>query len=281
MPPAPVPAGAATTIELNEGLDGVTLNISGPPERSAPAQDVSVWYSGGTYFVEDPGGVAVREGCSLESAVRARCASRFLGHGITASLGGGDDTLRLLGGIPLVASGGLGRDRIFSGNADDILQGSLGRDVIDAGGGDDVLIARKDPDKLRAGGGNDLMIAITICERHVFNGGYGIDTASFIRLMRPIIARAGRRARSRDQRLCRGIYLRKEEAIEGSRYGDVLIGNGGANSFLGRQGPDIYRGRGGRDTIDARDHRRDALISCGRGPDRLRRDGRDPRGKSC
>ena len=281
LPPPPDPPGAATTIELNEGLDGVTLNIAGAPERSAPPQDVSVWYAGGTYFVEDEGGVGVREGCVLESDIRARCASRFLGHGITASLGGGDDTLRLLGGIPLVASGGLGRDRIFSGNADDILQGSLGRDVIDAGGGDDVLIARKDPDRLRGGGGNDLMIAITICERHVFNGGYGVDTASFIRLMRPVIARSGRRARSRDRRRCRGVYLRKEEAIEGTRYGDVLVGNGAPNSFLGRQGRDIFRGRGGKDNIDARDQRRDALISCGRGPDRLRRDGRDPRGHSC
>ena len=132
-PLPPDPPGAATAIELNEGLDGVTLNISGAPERSAAPQNVSVWYSGGTYFVEDPGGVGVREGCTLESAIRARCPSRFLGHGITAQLGGGDDTLRLLGGIPLVASGGLGRDRIYSGNADDILQGSLGRDVIDAG----------------------------------------------------------------------------------------------------------------------------------------------------
>ena len=223
----------------------------------------------------------MRPGCVLESPIRARCPSRFLGHGITASLGGGNDTLRILGGIPLVASGGLGRDRIFSGGGDDILQGSLGRDVIDGGGGDDVLIARKDPDRLRGGGGNDLMIAITICERHVFNGGFGVDTASFIRLMRPVIARAGRRARSRDRRRCRGVYLRNEEAIEGSRYGDILIGNGEPNSFLGRQGRDIFRGRGGKDNIDARDKARDALISCGRGPDRLRRDGRDPRGRSC
>jgi Ca2+-binding RTX toxin-like protein len=281
LPPPADPPGAVTAIELNEGLDGPTLNISGPPEPHAPGQDVSVWYASGDYLVEDPGGVGVRSGCIHESPIRARCASRFLGHGITAQLGGGDDTLRVLGGIRLVASGGPGRDKIYSGNGDDVIQGSLGRDVIEAGGGDDVLTARKDPDRLRGQGGNDLLIAFTICERHVFNGGYGVDTASFIRLKRPVVARAGRRARSRDRRRCLGVYLRKDEAIEGSRYGDILIGNGEPNSLLGRQGPDIFRGRGGKDNIDARDKHRDAIIDCGRGPDRLRRDGSDPRGRSC
>jgi hypothetical protein len=44
---------------------------------------------------------------------------------------------------------------------------------------------------------------------------------------------------------------------------------------------DSFYGRGGDDTIDARDGQRDGFISCGRGPDIVRRDPSDPGGRAC
>jgi Ca2+-binding RTX toxin-like protein len=142
-------------------------------------------------------------------------------------------------------------------------------------------MAGRDPERLLGSSGNDLLIALTICEPHLLEGGAGIDTASFIRIGEPIIGLSGRRARARRNADCPPIHLRREEAIEGTRFGDVLLGNDGQNSFLGRQGRDIFRGRGGRDSIDARDGASDLLIDCGSGRDRLRRDRRDPLGRSC
>ena len=185
------------------------------------------------------------------------------------------------GRIPLLATGGGGNDRIFGGDANDVIHASRGRDLLDGGGGHDVLMAESGPERLRGSAGNDLLIAFSLCERHLLQGGAGIDTASFIQAREPIIALSGRRARARRAGGCPPIRLRREEAIEGSRFGDVLIGNGGPNSFLGRQGRDIYRGLGGRDNIDARDGASDLVIDCGSGRDRLRRDARDPRGRSC
>ena len=272
---------AATFVELNFGLDGSTLNIIGVRDDPGPAQEVGVWYAGGAYIIEDPGGVGVRSGCFHLSPVRARCRDHRLSEGITAALGDRDDTLRVWGKIPLLAAGGDGNDSIFGGGANDVIHASRGSDLLDGGGGDDVLMADTEPERLRGSRGNDLLIAFTLCEPHLLEGGAGIDTASFIRAREPVIAISGRHARARHSGDCPPINLRREEAIEGSRFGDVLIGNDGSNSFLGRQGRDIFRGLGGRDSVDARDGASDLLIDCGDGRDRLRRDAQDPRGRSC
>ena len=47
----------------------------------------------------------------------------------------------------------------------------------------------------------------------------------------------------------------------------MLIGDGGANSFLGHLGADTFIGKGGNDFIDAVDGKADKLISCGGGGD--------------
>ena len=72
------------------------------------------------------------------------------------------------------------------------------------------------------------------------------------------------------------------ESLEGSDGPDVLIGDGGENSFMGHLGADTFVGKGGDDFIDAIDGQRDKSIQCGGGgDDDVIKDGMDPKPVGC
>ncbi|WP_223166819.1 calcium-binding protein [Nonomuraea sp. SYSU D8015] len=79
-------------------------------------------------------GVTASTGCTqLGAVVRCTGVTR-----ISASLGAGDDVVRLTGGIRASLSGSTGSDRLSGGNGNDTLLGGSGDDFLTGNGGTDT-----------------------------------------------------------------------------------------------------------------------------------------------
>jgi Ca2+-binding RTX toxin-like protein len=117
-------------------------------------------------------------------------------------------------------------DRLIGDDAENLLDGREGADVIRGGADDDLL----DGDA-----GND-----------VLDGGPGFDVALFDFAPQTITADLGRRRAvgwGRDR-------LVSIEDLDGSKFGDVLIGNGAENIISGGGGNDLLVGAGGNDELE-------------------------------
>ena len=127
-------------------------------------------------------------------------------------------------------------DRIF---------GDAGRNVLRGQGGDDQLYGRGDNDTLDGGGGNDILDGGA--GTNELRGGSGIDTALFSDAGTGVAAYLA----SGFAYAGGGIsHLFGIENLAGGRYGDDLVGNGGANVLTGGEGGDFLVGQGGADRFD-------------------------------
>lgn len=130
--------------------------------------------------------------------------------------------------------GGSGDDALTGNGSDNVLRGGPGADDLVAGGGDDQLVGGPGPD--------DLV------------GGAGGDTAGFFGAAGSVEAdlAAGWARVLGEEDTLEGI-----EHLDGSRYGDVLLGDDGSNVLTGRGGVDRLVGRGGDDNLDGGGQRDD------------------------
>ncbi len=128
-------------------------------------------------------------------------------------------------------------DDLLVGTPDmDVLWGGMGDDDLQGGGGDDRLIGGPGADMLNGGPGMD------IASYTDSPGGVRVDLAtSFTGNVdeRPAV-------RGGD---AEGDSLTSIEALWGSGFGDVLLGNHSPNSLFGNAGDDIIHGRGGNDLL--------------------------------
>ena len=157
-------------------------------------------------------------------------------------------------GVPATIVGTAGDEVILGTSGPDVIVGKGGDDVIKARGGNDIVCGNGGNDTLIGGGGADLLFGnsgndVLRGERgaDMLAGGSGTDTASFRKASKRVVVK-----------LAAGIAkgegadtLVSIENIEGSAYGDRLIGNGKANLIKGLAGNDIINGKGGNDTIKA------------------------------
>ena len=175
----------------------------------------------------------------------------------------GDDILVGAGGSDLL-DGGAGNDTIAGGAGDDTLRGGAGRDTLSyaaalhavdvellfrmaSGEGfdrlagfenvvgsrfDDLLRGDSGDNRLTGGAGDDYL-----------DGSDGRDTAVFYDAAQGVTAdlMAGVTDGHGHDRLI------NIESVFGSRFGDVLRGDGGDNWLTGREGDDLLDGRGGFD----------------------------------
>ena len=153
---------------------------------------------------------------------------------------------------------------------DNVLMGGHGGDVLRGGDGKDLLIgadfnnfARSwlkgadyhdaaastfddgAADTLEGGAGDDTLIGGLGAD--VLTGGAGLDTASYVDSqgfvfvnLKTGVAMGGTAA---------GDIITEIENLEGSRFGDTLIGDNGANVLDGRDGDDGLKGGDGKDTL--------------------------------
>jgi len=201
-------------------------------------------------------------------------------HGRRATVVGtaGDDVLK---GTP-------GRDVIWGGPGNDEIYGQLGNDLICGGGGDDVIHGGRGNDEVFGGQGADRVFGDLGDDKVVGGpgsyddvaGGLGIDTVNggpgdydlvhgdygYDRMSGGpgkhdiatfATAVAGGKGSgvwaSLGKHMARGDghdKLYEFEDLEGSAFGDTLIGNGAPNEIRGGPGDDTLIGAGGHDTLD-------------------------------
>lgn len=159
------------------------------------------------------------------------------------ALGPGNDRYVAIGGTQHGGvEGGSGNDQLTGGSMSDTLFGDNGNDVISAGAGDDYIDGGWGSDRLDGGAGDDtLSFALSYCGVRVeLAAGLAFDGGAWDRVS--------------------GF-----EGVVGSRFGDVIIGNGRGNYLRGLSGDDEIRGGGGADVI--RGDPGDDVLSGGGGDD--------------
>lgn len=124
---------------------------------------------------------------------------------------------------------GNGLENVITGNAEkNVLYGRAGNDVLNGVAGDDVLLG---------GAGNDLL-----------RGGVGQDIASYVDALAAVRVDL-RLAATQDTRGSGRDKLHGIEDLRGSRFADLLTGNGGGNALHGGDGNDRLNGGDGDDVL--------------------------------
>lgn len=144
-----------------------------------------------------------------------------------------------------VIDGGAGNDRITGGGGSDVICGGDGNDRLDArAGGGSRLSGGAGSDTLRGGPGVDLLDGGP--GNDTVSGGAGEDAATYEDAPTAVRVDLGRhRATGWGTDRLGGV-----ENAFGSRFGDVLVGDGGRNHLAGLEGNDRLKGSPGNDLLD-------------------------------
>ena len=138
-------------------------------------------------------------------------------------------------------------DVLVGDEKDNYINGESGDDYIDGGDGDDDLFGADGNDTLIGGTGND---DITGGEgADYIDGGDGFDTlhyASFYETEPVYVNLKTGEAKGGE---AEGDKFINVEAVRGSRFDDILVGNSGNNILKGEKGDDILFGNGGIDVL--------------------------------
>ncbi len=136
----------------------------------------------------------------------------------------------------LVGDGGNNVLRGMEGN--DTLQGGAGDDVLWGGAGNDTIVGGLGFDYLYGEDGDDLFVLTGVGQDRV-DGGAGNDTASFATATAALAITIGDEA----------YMLTAVENIDGTVFGDTIVGSAGANRIDGGDGNDTIEGKGGADIL--------------------------------
>jgi len=123
-------------------------------------------------------------------------------------------------------------------NGNDTLTGTAGADYIEGLAGDDVLLGGGGDDLIRGGLGNDRI-----------DGGLGNDTASYNEIGRGVSVQLRLAGVAQNTGGAGFDTLVSIENLTGSRFGDTLIGDDGANLLRGCDGDDVLDGGRGADEL--------------------------------
>jgi Ca2+-binding RTX toxin-like protein len=145
--------------------------------------------------------------------------------------GGGTDTLVNVQNV----TGSDLNDSLVGSAGDNVLIGGAGEDGFRGNAGDDTIIGGLGNDTINGGRGADSLV-----------GGEGSDLLSFTTAASGVVADLVNGGSAGDA--AGDVYLDFERLI-GSRHGDVLRADGGANRLDGGDGNDLLEGRGGADTL--------------------------------
>ncbi|MBD1867253.1 hypothetical protein H6F95_08060 [Cyanobacteria bacterium FACHB-471] len=154
---------------------------------------------------------------------------------------GNTDTLS---SIENVIGSGFDDQIIGDGNANIIYAGA-GSDRIEARGGNDIVFGEGDNDTILGEAGDDYLVGGTGAD--LLNGGDGTDTASYFTAEFGVTASLTTGRGTAGDAL--GDVFQSIENLEGSQFGDRLIGDERTNILAGLDGDDYLDGRGGDDTL--------------------------------
>ena len=226
-------AGVVDAIEVAAGVlpTDVTLTRSGPYDMflsldgTADGPKVSFQFLGATYGIEE-----IRfAGSTVVWDEAIFLAMNPVGTSAAETISGTEfnDTVQGQGG-------------------DDTLHGLAGNDTLQGGMGDDDLHGDGGADRLFGGAGNDDLKGDAGADH--LDGGDGIDRARYwdspAAVIVDLIAGTGLGGEAE------GDTLVNIEDIQGSDFGDTMIGDASANELDGRGGDDILFGGEGGDILD-------------------------------
>lgn len=156
--------------------------------------------------------------------------------------------------------GGSGNDILDGGNGNDTLKGGAGNDTLKGSNGNDKLTGDAGLDKLYGGAGNDTFTGGA--GNDVLNGGAGShDTALYTsaksvapQLIDGIFFVSGvavdlTKGTARELAAGSVDKLTGIEDVKGSAFGDLIVGNGAANTLYGGAGSDGLAGGAGNDIL--------------------------------
>lgn len=173
----------------------------------------------------------------VEGFTGSRFADTLAGAaaGERMSGGAGNDLIDGRGGTDAL-DGGLGNDTLLGGEGPDRLAGSDGNDVLSGGIGPDTLDGGAGDDRLSGGDGADVMA-----------GGEGVDTLGYADAVAGVVLDLGLGLAGG---AAAGDVLSGIEVIEGSAFGDRLVGDAADNRLSGMAGDDWVDGAEGNDWLD-------------------------------
>jgi Ca2+-binding RTX toxin-like protein len=153
------------------------------------------------------------------------------------------DTLNGTSLADLILGNG-GNDILRGNGGNDEIRASSGDDILEGGAGDDRLFAESGSNSLFGGDGSDILVSGTGSDH--MNGGINIDAASWQDASFGVVANL-----ATGRAISGGIKDRftQVENLIGSRFGDSLSGDRGANELFGGAGNDFLSGGEGTDKL--------------------------------
>jgi Ca2+-binding RTX toxin-like protein len=137
-------------------------------------------------------------------------------------------------------------ENLVGSNLGDLLVGDGGANSLQGGGGGDNLIGGGGADQLSGGDGDDNLYGQGGGD--ILNGGAGTDLARYDDATAGVIASLANPSMNTGD-AAGDIYI-LIEGLVGSAFGDLLVGDGGANSLQGGSGDDNLYGQGGADVLN-------------------------------
>ncbi len=235
----------------NDGTDNAygegILDLGTPPTPKCNGLDPTVTMTPGVPYVDNTGVDDVVIGTSGNDSIETKS-----GNDTVCGLGG-DDTIKTGKGIDWVDAGA-GDDVVRAGARDDTVYGRAGEDVVNGGGGVDYIDGGDDDDviwdsfgadvDLYGGAGDDKFVAGRV-DANTYIGDDGNDRVDYRAMTAGIDVSL---AAGTGTRTVVDTYVSIEQ-IRGSKYADVIIGDGGTNVLIGYSGDDEIYGRGGDDNL--------------------------------
>lgn len=142
-------------------------------------------------------------------------------------------------------TGSMYDDRLHGNWLANTLSGLSGDDMLYGNGGNDTLLGGEGTDQLFGGNGNDTLIGGVGADR--LDGGAGFDIASYRYAAEGVFASFGINYFGGE---AVGDTYVSVEGLEGSQFGDVLIGGTQGDTLIGLGGRDELFGHEGNDTLD-------------------------------
>ena len=200
------------------------------------AGDDELWGDAGNDILNGGAGNDIARYLDATAGINANLAT-----GLVADGEGGIDTLSEIEGI----YGSAHADTIIGGAGGDFLAGVAGHDLINGAGGADTLLGGADNDTLNGGAGDDELWGGAGDD--MLDGGEGRDLVRYRDALAAVsanlttgLAQDGMGGTDR---------LSGIENLDGSTFGDLLVGDGQANRLFGFEGNDTLSGMAGADTI--------------------------------
>ena len=262
------PARAATTGVASVPGEMEVQYLAG----SDRVNKVVVTRSGNVITIDDRVTVRAGKGCKRVKGdkTRVRCTTPSAPNRVLIHLGNRNDSVTNQSGLPMLARGGAGNDRLTGGIQTDNLYGGSGTDLLRGGGesdnlyggtgvdrvygqgGDDRAYGGPGNDRVYGGSGNDRLEEGSDpsgSDSDRLSGGSGWDVASYRSRTRNITADLSGSAGNDGAKGERDTLLTDLEGITGGSAADRLTGSAGPDQLVGGRGNDLLRGRGGEDWL--------------------------------